>query len=128
MTAKNNTETKTETKTEVEPAWDSDIKMESVQKSLKAGIILPQFKPYANTVYEIEFISEPRWIDNEKGKFHRINIKKGGMKYSMSMNASLKFGIKVLQEFAKLKTFKDLLGIPFKVCKNDDGFYSIQTL
>lgn len=124
------TQTKTETKKEVENEhkWDSDIKMDSVQKVLDAGIILPEFKPYANSVYTITFKSIPKHIESSKGNFWSIQIDKDGMDYQMKMNASLKFGLKVLMERAKIQDIKDILGIPFKICKNSDGYFSIQTL
>lgn len=131
MTSK--TQTKTETKKEKmnlenELKWDSDIKMDSVKKVLDAGIILPEFKPYANSVYEISFKTIPKYVETPKGNFWSIQIDKDGMDYQMKMNASLKFGLKVLMERAKIKEIKDILGIPFKICKNSDGFFSIQTL
>lgn len=126
------TQTKTKTKIEKEPEvvikWDDDIKMESVKKVIDAGVILPEFKPYANSVYVIIFKTMPKYITSSKGNFWSIQIDKDGMDYQMKMNASLKFGLKVLQVRAKLKEFKDLLGIPFKICKNSDGYFSIQTL
>lgn len=124
------TNKKSETKKEIEniPKWDSDIKMDSVKKVLEAGIILPEFKPYANSVYEISFKSLPNYVESPKGNFWSIEIDKDGMKYQMKMNGSLKFGLKVLMERAKIQEIKDILGIPFKICKNSDGYFSIQTL
>lgn len=122
------TNKKIETKIENIPSWDSDIKQESVDKVIKSGVILPEFKPYANAVYEVKFDSEPKFIESEKGNFWSVDINKDGMKYQMKMNNSLKFGIKVLMTRKNLKEFKDILGIPFKICKNSDGMFSIQTL
>jgi len=128
MAPKNQTKTETKIEIENELKWDSDIKMESVKKVLEAGIILPEFKPYANSVYTITFKSIPKYVESDKGKFWTIQIDKDGMDYQMKMNASLKFGLKVLMERAKILEIKDILGIPFKICKNSDGYFSIQTL
>lgn len=129
MTSKQiKTKKETEIVKEIELQWDDDIKMDSVKKVLDSGVILPEFKPYANSVYEISFKSIPKYIESSKGNFWSIQIDKEGMNYQMKMNASLKFGLKVLMERAKIKEIKDILGIPFKICKNSDGFFSIQTL
>lgn len=128
MPPKNKTKTETKIEIENELKWDSDIKMESVKKVLEAGIILPEFKPYANSVYTITFKSIPKYVESDKGKFWTIQIDKDGMDYQMKMNASLKFGLKVLMERAKILEIKDILAIPFKICKNSDGYFSIQTL
>lgn len=128
MPPKNQTKTETKIEIENELKWDSDIKMESVKKVLEAGIILPEFKPYANSVYTITFKSIPKYVESDKGKFWTIQIDKDGMDYQMKMNASLKFGLKVLMERAKILEIKDILGIPFKICKNSDGYFSIQIL
>lgn len=128
MSPKTHTKTKIEKESEVELKWDSDIKMDSVNKVIEAGIIFPEFKPYANSVYQIIFKSIPKYIKSSKGNFWSIHIDKEGMDYQMKMNASLKFGLKVVMERAKLQDIKDILGIPFKICKNSDGYFSIQTL
>lgn len=111
------------------PNWFDNIKPESLENALKVGIILPRFKPYKNTVYEIYLISEPKYVDNEKGKFHTIDIERDNMKYSLNMNESFKFQLKLFLIRNKC-TLQDLIqrNVPLRVSKDDSGFFTIQKL
>ena len=127
-------ETKTETKKNKNPknqlpAWDVGIKPESLANALKVGIIYPKFKVYKNTVYEIYLISEPKYVESEKGNFHTIDIEKDGMKFSLNMNESFKFQLKVLLE-RKKADIQDLVnrGVPLHISQDSNGFWSIQLL
>lgn len=111
----------------IEPQWFDGIKPESVESALKVGIIYPKFKAYKNTVYRIHLLSEPKYVDNEKGKFFTIDIEKDDMKFSLNMNESFKF-----QLFTLLKRNKTDLetliekGVPLYISQDDSGFWSVQ--
>jgi len=116
-------------KESIEPNWNDNIKQESLDNALKVGIIYPKFKPYKNTVYMITLISEPKYVDNEKGKFHTIDIERDNMKYSLNMNESFKFQLALFLKRNKCK-LQDLIqrGVPLHVSKDDSGFFTIQKL
>lgn len=109
------------------PNWYDNIKQESLDNALKIGVILPQFKPYKNTVYTIILTSEPKYVNNEKGKFHSINIERDNMKYSLNMNGSFKFQLKLFLIRNKY-TLKELIQmcVPLHISKDDFGFFTIQ--
>ena len=118
-----------ESKQSKEPNWNDNIKQESLNNALKVGIIYPKFKPYKNTVYVIILISKPKYVDNEKGKFHTINIERDNMKYSLNMNESFKFQLALFLKRNEC-TLDDLInrGVPLHVSKDDSGFFTIQKL
>lgn len=124
------TNKKTQTKTEIKdviPKWD-DFKPESIKRVIESGVILPEFKPYANTVYQIELRSEPKYIKHEKGNFFTVDITKNGMKYQMKANGSFRFGLKLILERNNLESIKNLFGVPLNISKNSDGLISVQLL
>lgn len=111
-----------------EPHWTDGIKQESIENAIKVGIIYPKFKAYKNTVYLIHLISEPKYVDNEKGKFFTIDIEKDNMKFTLNMNESFKFQLKKLLT-EKNCELKDLLNkVPLHISQDDFGFWSIQLL
>jgi len=118
-----------EVKESIEPNWNDNIKQESLDNALKIGVIYPKFKPYKNTVYTIILISEPKYVDNEKGKFHTIDIERDNMKYSLNMNESFKFQLALFLKRNKCK-LQDLIqrSVALHVSKDDSGFYTIQKL
>lgn len=113
------------------PLWSDGLKQESIQNALKVGVIYPKFKAYKNTPYEIFLLSEPKYVDNEKVEkpFFTIDIEKDGMKYTLNMNESFKFQLKVLLERNKAE-LSDLIkkGIPLRIAQDDEGYWSIQLL
>lgn len=111
------------------PMWFDGIKPESVESALKIGIIYPKFKAYKNTVYTIYLLSEPKYIDNEKGQFFTIDIEKDGMKFSLNMNESFKFQLFTLMKRKKAE-LQDFIknAVPLHISKDDDGFWIIQLL
>ena len=114
-------------KAKKEPKWNDNIKSESLEKALKAGIILPQFKPYKNTVYTIILLSEPKFVDNEKGKFHVIDIEKDNMKYTLNMNESFKFQLALLLKRNEADLSTLIKGnVPLHISKDENGYFSIQ--
>lgn len=118
---------KTKNKTN-EPHWTDGIKIESVQNAIKIGVVYPKFKAYKDTVYLIHLISEPKLVDNEKGKFWTIDIEKDNMKFTLNMNESFKFQLfKLLTE--KNCSLKDLLNkVPLHIAQDSNGYWSIQLL
>lgn len=125
MSEKSIKKSKTEIK---EPHWTDGINQESIEKAIKVGVIYPKFKSYKNTVYLIHLISEPKLVDNEKGKFWTIDIEKDNMKFTLNMNESFKFQLKKLLTEKKAE-LKDLLNkVPLHISQDDSGFWSIQLL
>ena len=112
-----------------ESIWDSDIDLKSLEKALIAGIILPKFKAYKNTVYIVKLISKPKFVISDKGNFHTINLVKENMKFSLNMNNSFKFQLKLLLERnnTDLETLINK-GVPLHISQDDNGYWSIQLL
>lgn len=111
-----------------QPHWTDGIKQESIENAIKVGVIYPKFKVYKNTVYLIHLISEPKYVDNEKGKFWTIDIEKDNMKFTLNMNESFKFQLKKLLTEKKCE-LKDLLNkVPLHISQDYSGFWSIQLL
>jgi len=117
------------TDTKIEPQWFDGIKADSVENALKVGIIYPKFKAYKNTVYTIHLINEPKYVDNEKGKFWTVDIEKDNMKFTLNMNESFKFQLFTLlkRHKAKLETLIQK-GVPLHISQNDEGYWSVQLL
>lgn len=111
------------------PSWDSFIKSKSLENALQQGIIYPKFRAYKNTVYLIKILSYPRAIESDKGLFHSIDVVKDNMKFTLNMNNSFKFQLKVLLERNKtdLQTLIDK-GVPLHISQDDNGYWSIQLL
>jgi len=111
------------------PSWDSFIKSKSLENALQHGIIYPKFRAYKNTVYLIKILSYPRAVESDKGLFHSIDVVKDNMKFTLNMNNSFKFQLKVLLERNKtdLQTLIDK-GVPLHISQDDFGYWSIQLL
>lgn len=113
----------------VNQLWDSDINLESLKKAIDSNIIYPKFKPYKNTVYLVYIFEQPKLIMSEKGNFHIIGITKDNMKFTINMNNSFKFQLKVLLERNQIDV-QTLIknSIPLRISKDDLGYWSIQLL
>ena len=113
----------------VNQLWDFDINLESLKKAIDSNIIYPKFKPYKNTVYLVYIFEQPKLIMSEKGNFHIIGITKDNMKFTINMNNSFKFQLKVLLERNQIDV-QTLIknSIPLRISKDDLGYWSIQLL
>lgn len=109
--------------------WDSEIKEESLKNALKVGIIYPKFKAYRNTVYTIKLLEKPKAVISDKGNFHSILVMKDNMKFSLNMNNSFKFQLKLLlkRNNTDLETLINK-GVPLHISQDSIGYWSIQLL
>lgn len=105
--------------------WKFDIKESSIKRALDAGVIYPNLKCYANTVYRIRMTSLPIKVITDKGEFWKISLKRDGMNYQLPLNNSFRFQLALLMERERL-TSEQLLAKDLLIAKDDKGYFSIQ--
>ena len=102
-----------------ESDWKSDLKAESIQKSLEAGEILPRLIPELNQVYSVTVLNSepiPKVFDSEYGKTYALDVEYQDLKHSLIIPKSFRFQLAVAMERLGIASLSDLIGkvITFK--------------
>ena len=74
----------------------AEVNQKSLEKMVKAGVILPQLKPRLDTIYTVKIIGNLSKFTSEYGKAYALEIEHNGMRKQMVFNPEGSFHLQLV--------------------------------